>query len=107
MLREDKSLLVLMHISALFSGFVGPLLIWTTQKEKILDMDEHGKEAINFQLTQLIFLIVILFFGFICFIGFIIFPFWMIFMYVFPIISAINANNNKPPYYPLVIKFIV
>lgn len=52
-----------------FANFIGPLLLWTFNKEKPF-VDEHGKQAINFQLSILIYTILI---GLICLPFFIIF----------------------------------
>ena len=60
-LRKDNQLLVLAHLSQLltyvtgFGGLIVPLIIWLTQKDKVQDMDEHGKAIINFQLSILLF----------------------------------------------------
>ena len=51
MKTEDRSILVIMHLNALMTGFVGPLIFWLTQKDKIVGMDVHGKAALNFQIT--------------------------------------------------------
>jgi uncharacterized Tic20 family protein len=54
LLRKDKSLLVIAHLSQLltyitgFGGLVVPLIIWLTQRDKIQDMNAHGKAIINF-----------------------------------------------------------
>ena len=41
-----------------FANFIAPLLIWTFNKEKAF-VDEHGKQAINFQLSVLIYMVLI------------------------------------------------
>ena len=49
MLREDRNLLVVAHLSQLLDlvtgigGFIVPLILWLTQRDKVLNMDEHGK----------------------------------------------------------------
>lgn len=40
------------------ANFIAPLLIWTYNKEKPF-VDEHGRQAINFQLSMLIYTMVI------------------------------------------------
>ena len=63
-LRKDKQLIVLTHLSQLltyvtgFGGLIVPLIIWFTQKDKVLGIDEHGKAIINFQLSILLFSII-------------------------------------------------
>jgi uncharacterized Tic20 family protein len=66
-----------------FANFIAPLLIWTFNKEKAF-VDEHGKQAINFQLSVLIYTILI---GLICL------PFFIIFATDF--ISLIETIDNN------------
>ena len=60
-MREDKQLLVLTHLSQLLDlvtvigGFIVPLVIWLTQKDKIFGMDAHGKMILNFQISIFIY----------------------------------------------------
>src|ERR1043165_7467600 len=72
------------HLSALsgfvgipFGNVVGPLIIWQLKKDQIPSPEAHGKEAVNFQLSFLIYLVaggVAAFVGsFIC-IGFLLIP---------------------------------
>ena len=111
-LREDKSLLVITHLSQLltyitgFGGLIVPLIIWASKKNEVFAMDAQGKEIINFQLSMLIYCIVciplILLFG-LGILGLIGFG---IVMLVFPIINAIKASNGDRPNYPLTIEFL-
>ena len=61
MLREDRNLLVAAHLSQLLDfvtgigGFIIPLILWLTQKDKVLQMDEHGKQIVNFQISTFIY----------------------------------------------------
>ncbi|WP_378183962.1 DUF4870 domain-containing protein [Aquimarina sp. SS2-1] len=51
-----------------FGNFIVPILLWTTNKEKSDFIDTHGKEAINFQLSVLLYTVIL---------GMISFPFFM------------------------------
>jgi uncharacterized Tic20 family protein len=111
-MREDRQTLMLTHLSQLldlvtgFGGFIVPLIIWITNKERIYAMDEHGKSIINFQLSMFIYaiicipLILLVGLGIIGLIGI------GILCLVFPIINAIKANNGEHPHYPFSIQFI-
>ena len=111
-MREDRQTLMLAHLSQLldlvtgFGGFIVPLVIWITNKEKIYDMDEQGKGIINFQLSMFLYalicipLILLLGVGIIGLIGI------AILCLVFPVINAIKVNNGEAPHYPLSIQFI-
>lgn len=111
-MREDKQLLVITHLSQLLDlitgigGFIVPLVLWLTQKDKVFGMDEHGKMILNFQISMFIYAIVsvplIILFGlgifFLIAIG--------IIVLVFPIINAIKVSNGEMPNYPLSIQFL-
>ena len=112
MMREDNQLIVITHLSQLitlvtgFGSLIIPLIIWATQKEKVYQMDAHGKNIINFQLSLVIYFIIciplILLLG-LGIIGFIVLGIVSI---VFPIINAIKASNGEVAKYPLSINFI-
>ncbi len=66
--KNDKSLGMAIHLSTFlkyffpFGNFIGPLILWTTNKEKAY-IDHHGREALNFQLSLLLYGVII---GVIC-----------------------------------------
>ena len=111
-MRQDRQLIVLTHLSQLitlltgFGSLILPLILWTTQKEKVDQMDEHGKNIINFQLSLIVYCIIciplILFFG-LGLSGFILLG---IISIIFPVINAIKASNGEMPTYPLSFNFI-
>ena len=63
-MRKDNQLLVITHLSQLlsyivgFGGLIAPLILWLTQRDKILNMNEHGKSIINFQLSLILYIII-------------------------------------------------
>ena len=111
-MREDRQLIVITHLSQLITLFTGfgslilPLILWVTQKEKVYQMDAHGKNIINFQLSLIVYFIIctplILLFG-LGLLGFIVLSIVAI---VLPIINAIKASNGETPTYPLSFNFI-
>ncbi len=84
---------------------VGPLIVWQIKKEEFAFVDEQGKEAVNFQISMLIYGIVA---GLLCFVcvGFVLAPAVAIFDLVFLLIAAVKANNGEHYRYPLTIRFI-
>lgn len=111
-MREDRTLIIVTHLSQLitlltgFGSLILPLILWATQKDKVLQMDAHGKNIINFQLSLIIYCLIcvplILLFG-LGLLGFIILG---IIAIVFPVVNAIKASNGETPTYPLAFKFI-
>jgi hypothetical protein len=111
-MRQDNQLLVLTHLSQLLDlvtgmgGLIVPLIIWLTQKDKVVGMELHGKMILNFQISIMIYSIVsiplILLFG----LGIILLIGIGIIALVFPILNAIKVSNGEMPSYPLSIEFI-
>jgi uncharacterized Tic20 family protein len=104
---EAKQMAMLAHLLGALFGFLGPLIIWLTQKDKHPFIDDQGKEALNFQLTVLIVAVVCII-GTIVSCGFLFFlPFIpMILQLVFGIIRTVKANNGEAYRYPMSIHFI-
>ncbi len=87
--ENQKNTSAFIHLSTFlkyffpFANFFAPLLIWTFNKEKPF-VDEHGKQAINFQLSILIYTLLI---GLLCI------PFFIIFATDF--ISLIDSIEHQ------------
>ncbi|WP_224490213.1 DUF4870 domain-containing protein [Robertkochia flava] len=109
--RIDTQLLAITHLTQLldyvtgFGGFIIPLVLWISNKDNVLGMDEHGRSILNFQLSMFIYCLIsiplILLFG----LGILLLIGIGIIAFVFPIINAIRASNGEEPYYPLSIRF--
>jgi uncharacterized Tic20 family protein len=52
--QDDKTMAMLAHLLGIFTGFIGPLIIWLIKKDQSPYVNDQGKEALNFQLTMLI-----------------------------------------------------
>ncbi len=111
-MREDNQLLVLTHLSQLLDlvtgigGFVVPLVIWLTQKDKVFGMDAHGKMILNFQISIFIYSIISIPLIFLFGLGIFLLIGIGIVAIVFPILNAIKVSNGEIPSYPLSIEFI-
>ncbi|MCM4161716.1 DUF4870 domain-containing protein [Antarcticibacterium flavum] len=111
-MREDKQLLVITHLSQLLDlitgigGFIVPLIIWLTQKDKVYGMDEHGKMILNFQISMFIYSIVSIPLIFLFGLGIFLLIAIGILVLVFPILNAIRVSNVERPEYPLSIQFL-
>ena len=110
-MRQDNQLLVLTHLSQLltfitgFGGLIVPLVIWVTQKENVYNMDQQGKNIVNFQLSMLVYSIICipLVFVVIGIFGLIVL---CLLSFIFPIMNAIKASHGESPKYPLSLNFI-
>jgi uncharacterized Tic20 family protein len=110
-MRQDNQTIVLMHLSQLatfmfaFGSILIPLIIWITQKEKIKDLDAHGKLILNFQFSLLIYSFVCIPFIFIG-IGLLGLLVILVLSIVYPIKNAIKASKQETPIYPYSISFL-
>lgn len=112
MRRKDNQLMVLTHLSQLSSFVIGfgslivPLILWASNKNDVYEMDEQGKQIVNFQLSMIIYAIIsiplILFFG----LGLLLLLTVGILLFVMPIINAIKVSNGNEPYYPMTFKLL-
>ena len=86
--QNHKNVASAIHLSTFakfffpFGNFLLPLILWTTNKEKPF-IEEHGRQAINFQLSILVYSVLI---GLLCI------PFFMVFATDF--ISLIETVDN-------------
>src|SRR5207248_9991254 len=103
---------IVAHATALF-GFlvpvaghlVGPLIVWLAKRQDSPELDSHGKESMNFQISMLIWkaiaaiLIIVL-------IGIPILILLHILIIIFVIVASIQASEGKLYRYPLAIRLI-
>jgi hypothetical protein len=95
----------LVPIIPAFGSIIVPLVIWQIKKNEFPFVDEQGKEAVNFQISMLIYSIICIPLVFIC-IGVILLVAIGIIDIVFSLIAAIKANNGEHYRYPICIRFI-
>ena len=103
---------VFCHASALLGVFLhfpghvlGPLIVWLAKRDESPELDAHGKEAVNFQLSMLLYTIIS---GVFCLvlIGFAFLAILWVLNAVFVIIASIQASDGKFYRYPMTIRFI-
>lgn len=92
-------------VTPVFGSVIAPLIIWQVKKNEFEFVDEHGKEALNFQISILIYALVSGLLCFVC-IGLVLLPAVYIFDLVFLLIAAVKANNGEHYRYPICIRFI-
>ena len=109
---EQRNWALFTHLSALTGlvtgglGFIlGPLVMWLIKKDQMPRVDEAGKEALNFQLTMLIAVLVSCVLMLIL-IGFLLLFAVGVFDVVMVIIAAVQTSNGVRYRYPLAIRFI-
>src|SRR5438874_12728970 len=109
---QTRTWCVLCHASALLGLFfhflghlLGPLIVWLVKRGDSPEIDAHGKESLNFQLSMLIYdaiaaiLCIVL-------IGIPILIILWIMNTVFVCIASIRASEGQFYRYPLTIRFL-
>ncbi len=112
MKAENRQLLVVTHLSQLldivtgFGGFLVPLILWLTQKDSIMDMDENGRSIVNFRLSMFLYILICIPLILLLGLGILGIIAIAVLCLVFPIINAVKVSNGEKPYYPMSIKFV-
>jgi hypothetical protein len=101
----DRSLATLVHVLAIFSGFIGPLIVYLVSKDKDPFSRHHAAEALNFSITLLIayvaaaVLIIVL-------IGIVLLPIIWIGSIVLHVMAAMAANRGEWYRYPFSLRMV-
>ncbi|KEO83407.1 DUF4870 domain-containing protein [Tumebacillus flagellatus] len=108
---EARTFAMLCHLSALagyiipFGNIIGPLVFWLLKRDQHAFVNDQGKEALNFQISMLLYVIVA---GILClvFIGLILLPIIGIATLVLLIIAGVKAYGGEAYRYPFTIRFL-
>lgn len=94
----NKKVLFWLHLSGFL--FLPAVMIWFFEKNHIKDVDQHGKDVINFQLSMLTVLIPCLALPFF-------FPLLIgLFASTVILINTFRVSRGRPYHYPLTISFL-
>ncbi len=100
---------MLLHLSQLLSfsgaGIAVPIIMWAVNKDKSGTVDRHGKNVLNWLISELIYAIGC---AVLCLvlIGIPLAVALVVIGIVFPIIGAVKANNGDEWKYPMSIAFL-
>lgn len=86
-------------------GFLAPLIIWMMKREEDPFVEYHAREALNFQITLIIYVLASIALMFVL-IGFITIVVVLIFALVVMVIAGIKASNGEFYRYPLIFRFV-
>lgn len=108
---DERQWAMLTHLSALLGAFTGigfivaPLIMWLIKKDQSAFVDDHGKEAVNFQITMMIAMVVS---GalIIVLIGIVLLPIVFLIAVILPVIAGLKANEGQMYRYPMTIRLI-
>lgn len=102
--KDARKMAVLCHLLGIF-GFLAPLVIWLNEKDKHKFVDEHGQEALNYQMSMMLYFAVA---GLLCFIevGFILLFVLVIIHVIFVGEAAAKASKGKPYRCPIAFRLL-
>ncbi len=117
---QARDIVVWTHLSALVGLLgvpspLGPLVVWLAKRDSHPFIDAQGKEALNFNLSALLYIVVLFVFGFIftfLTLGFgllLLVPAFIAAMaawVVLVIVAAVKASKGELFRYPLTIRFV-
>jgi uncharacterized protein len=101
---------MILHLSLLagfvgpFGGFIAPVLIWQLKKDEYPAIDEHGKNAVNWIISAVIYGLGSAILCFV-FVGFLLLLILGVVAVAFPLIAGIKANSGEVWKYPGAIGF--
>jgi uncharacterized protein len=109
--ETERNWSMLCHLSAFagfffpFGGVLGPLICWLTKRDESSWVNDNGKASLNFQLSMLLYMILVIPLCIIL-IGIPIIIFLVFLKVICIIIASVKAPKGELFRYPLVIPFI-
>lgn len=103
--KDARTMGMLCHLLAIFTSFLGPLIIWLIKKDDHPFVNEQGKEALNFQITIVLASIVSGLLIMAC-VGAFLLPAVQVINLVFCIIATVKVNNGEHYRYPVSLRLI-
>lgn len=108
---ESRMWATIAHLSALagfvipFGSILGPLVVWLVKKEEMSFVDDQGKEALNFNISMTIYMLIS---GVLIFvvIGIPLLIILVITWLIFVILAAVKTNEGVAYRYPLTLRLV-
>jgi len=118
--QEERTFGMLVHLAALvlfvvpsFGNIIGPLVVWLLKKDQSAWIDRQGKKALNFQISIVIYTLVVFVLMFILVLTVVGIPlavflalgllfFWLAMV----VIASVKVQNGEDFNYPLSIPFL-
>ncbi len=104
--KQEQNWAMICHLSALagfvipFGNILGPLVVWLLKRAEMPLVEQHGKEAINFQITVSIAAVISFLLMFVL-IGFVLIAIVGVGALVLTIMAAVKVSNGQYDYrYP-------
>jgi uncharacterized protein len=107
---DERTWGMIAHLSALVASvvgfpFLGPLIVWLTKGKESAWVEQHAKEALNFQITATVAIWISAFLMF-CLVGFLLLPLIGLGALILTIMAGIKANNGEMYRYPATVRLV-
>lgn len=108
---ESRMWASLAHVSAFaglvfpFGSIIGPLVIWLVKREEMPFVDDQGKEALNFNISMTIYMMVSILMILVL-VGIVMVMILALIWAILAILAAVRSNEGIPYRYPLTIRLI-
>ncbi|UCG59200.1 MAG: DUF4870 domain-containing protein [Phycisphaerales bacterium] len=102
--KDARNMAMLCHLLGAV-GFFGPLVIWLNEKDKHRFVDEHGRAAMDYQVSILIYYVVSWLLCFVVVGVFLLLGLTLLHI-IFVIIAALRASRGRTWRYPIAIPFL-
>ena len=112
--RDTRLWGMILHLTVLaghlvpYAGLVVPVVIWQMKKNDLPGIDTHGKNAVNWIISYIIYSVICFGLFITVVLSIIAIPLWIVLGVlglIFPIIAGIKANSGEFWKYPLAISF--
>jgi len=109
--QQTRQWAFLLHLSVLagfmvpIAGLAVPIAIWQLKKSALPGIDAHGKNAVNWIISAIIYAVVCVVLSFVI-IGIPLLIALGVVGVIFPLVAAIKANNGEVWKYPMAITFV-
>ncbi len=108
---DERLWATFIHLAGL-GGFIlptasifAPLILWLMKRKTSPFIDDHGREAVNFQISVFLYAIVSAVLMTVC-VGFVLVPLVLLLQIIASIVMAIRANGGEYVRYPVTIRFL-
>lgn len=103
--QNDKTIAMLIWILTIFTGFIGPLIIWLIKKDESEFINQQGKNYLNYAISYSVYLIISYILTLVL-IGFIPLVVLSIAGFVYTIIGIVTVNKGEDFVVPLTFELI-